>query len=231
VWASLIEVVLVLPYDPAEVALIEDKEKVEAFAPYAAQESLAYGIGLGSLKGSGQDFDTGPLSDPVKGMAELVVVVANQESWSLAKRSCLPQLLGDPGVVGTSGYAEMEQSPRLQFNDDKDKNGAEKQVIGLQEVNSPDVLGMVAKERGPRLLGRKGRAHLVDVSLNRALGHLDAQLEKFSSYAFRAPGAIIIGHGFDEGHDILGQRLSAFPPLTFGLASPEQAKEISMPAQ
>ena len=88
VWASFIEVVLVLPYDPAEVTLIEDEEEVQAFSPQAAQESLADGISLGSLKGSGQDFDIGSISDPVEGIAELVVVVANQEARALAERRC-----------------------------------------------------------------------------------------------------------------------------------------------
>ena len=52
-----------MPHDPAELALIEDEEKVEAFAPHAAQESLAYSIRLGSMIGCGQDFDIGPISD------------------------------------------------------------------------------------------------------------------------------------------------------------------------
>ena len=143
----MIEVGLVLLHGPAEMALIEDEEEVQAFAPHTAQESLANGIGLGRLIGCGQDLDIGPISDSVEGIAELVVVVANQEAWSLAKRGCFPQLLGHPGIAGTSGDAEMQQSTRTQFNDDKDKDGAEEEVIGLQEVNSPDVLGMVAKKR------------------------------------------------------------------------------------
>jgi hypothetical protein len=90
VWASLIEVALVLMEGPAEVTLIEDEEKVEAFASQAAQESLAYGISFRSLKGSSQDLDIGPIGDPVKSSAELVVVITNQESWSLAERRCFP---------------------------------------------------------------------------------------------------------------------------------------------
>ena len=152
----MIEVGLVLFHNPAEMAFIEDEEKVEAFASNTAQESLANGIGLGCLIGCGQDFDIGSLGDSVEDVAELVVVVTNQEAWPLAKRGCLAQLLGDPGVTGTSGDTKMEQATRTQFDDDKDKDGAEEQVIRLQEVNSPDVLGMVAKECGPRLPGRNG---------------------------------------------------------------------------
>jgi hypothetical protein len=74
----------------AEVTLIEDKEEVKAFAPQAAQESLADSICLGSLKGSRQNLDIGPISDPVEGSAELVVVITNQESWSLAEGCCFP---------------------------------------------------------------------------------------------------------------------------------------------
>ena len=128
----MVEVGLILLHDLAQMALIEDEEKVQAFAPQAAQKSLADGIGLRRLIGCGQNLNPAPIRHPVEGIAELVVVVANQESWSLAKRGCCPQLLSDPGIVGTSGDAEMQQSSRTEFNDDKDKDGAEEQVIGLQ---------------------------------------------------------------------------------------------------
>lgn len=71
----------------------------------------------------------------------------------------------------------------------------------------------------------------MDVPLNRALGHLDTQLEQFPSDAFGAPGAIILRHGLDEPHDILGQGLSAFLPLASGLVSPHTPREISVPTQ
>ena len=186
----MIEVGLVLPDDLAEMRLIEDEEEVQAYAPQTAQESLANGVGLGCLIGSGQDIDIGSLSESVEGIAKLVVVVADEKAWSLAKGSCLAQLLGDPGVVGTSGHAEMEQATRTQFDDNKDKDGAEEQVIGLEKVNSPDVLGMVAKKCGPRLLGRNGGAHLVDVPPNRTFGHSDTELEQFSPDACAPCGVV-----------------------------------------
>jgi len=58
----VIEVGLVLLHDLAEMAVVEDEEEVEAFAPHTAQESLAYGVGLGRLIGRGQDVDMGSLA-------------------------------------------------------------------------------------------------------------------------------------------------------------------------
>jgi len=47
----------------------------------------------------------------------------------------------------------MQQATRAQLDDDKDKDGTEEQVMGLEKVNGPDVIGVIAKECGPRLLG------------------------------------------------------------------------------
>jgi len=95
----------------------------------------------------------GPLGHSVECCTELVVVVSNQKPWPLAKGGCLPQLLGDPGIVRTSGHPKVHQPTRTQLDHYKDKNGAEEEVIRLQKVNGPDVFGMVAKKRAPCLTG------------------------------------------------------------------------------
>lgn len=50
---GVIEVSLILLHCLIEMALAQNKAKVEAFAPHTAQESLANGIGLGRLIGPG----------------------------------------------------------------------------------------------------------------------------------------------------------------------------------
>ena len=50
---GVIEVSLILLHCLVEMALVQDQEEVEAFAPYTTQESLANGVGLGSLIGRG----------------------------------------------------------------------------------------------------------------------------------------------------------------------------------
>ena len=70
---------------------------------------------------------------------------------------CFPELLSYPGIIGTSGHAKVYQATRFQLDDDKHEDGAEKQIMCLEEVNSPDLLGMIAQECGPCLFVREGR--------------------------------------------------------------------------
>ena len=49
----MIEVGLILLHCLVQMALVQDEEEIETFAPYTAQESLANGVGLGRLIGFG----------------------------------------------------------------------------------------------------------------------------------------------------------------------------------
>jgi len=177
VWPGMIEIGLILLHRPIEMSLTQDQEEIKAFPPRAAQESLANGIGLGRLIGRGQDLNPGPLRHAGEGSPELVVVVANEEARTLTKGRGLAQLLGYPGIVRTAGHPEMHQPTRFQLDYDEDEEGAEEEIIGLQEVNGPDVLGVVAQKRRPGLLVGQRTPHLVDVPLDGALGYLNAQLQ------------------------------------------------------
>ena len=104
--------------------------------------------------GRGENLNPAPIRYPVEGIPILVVVVANEEARPLAERGCLPQLLGHPVITWTSCHPEMHQATRLQLHDNEDKDSAEEEVIGLQEIAGPDILGMVAHKGRPGLLGR-----------------------------------------------------------------------------
>jgi hypothetical protein len=51
VWPGVIEVGLILLHYPAEMALAQNEEEVQAFAPYTTQESLTNGVYFGRLIG------------------------------------------------------------------------------------------------------------------------------------------------------------------------------------
>jgi hypothetical protein len=53
VWSSVVEVGLVLPGCPIEMALVENEEKVQALSPYTTQEPFADREGFGRLIGCG----------------------------------------------------------------------------------------------------------------------------------------------------------------------------------
>ena len=85
-----------------------------------------------------------PLSDPVEGCSVLSVIVAAEEPWTFSERSGVAQLLSDPGIGGIAGDGEVDDAAGLEFDDDKDEHGAEEGIVGLEEVASPDLMGVVS---------------------------------------------------------------------------------------
>jgi hypothetical protein len=68
-----------------------------------------------------------------------------------------------------------------QFDEHEREDGAEEQVVGLQEIASPDVAGMVSQKRGPALPSGRLRSRRAHVLLHRALAGFDSELEQFSA--------------------------------------------------
>jgi len=75
------------------VSLSQDDHVIEAFAPDAAQKSLAHRIHQGSLNRFAQNANPGPFGDTVEDRAELVVTIANDELRALPERRHIAELL------------------------------------------------------------------------------------------------------------------------------------------
>jgi hypothetical protein len=118
-------------------------------------------------------------------------------------RGGLSQLLGHPGITRASGHPEMHQPTRIQLGYNQNKDGAEEEVIGLQEVAGPYVLGMVAQKRRPGLLGRQRSMYLVMYFWMVRLTTLMSSLS--SSPRIRVRRAAILRHVLDQCHVALSQ--------------------------
>jgi hypothetical protein len=131
---GMVEIGLILLHGSIEMSLTQDQEEIEALPPHAAQKTLTDGIGLRWLIEYSQNLNPTSIRHSVEGISELVVVVTNQELRSLTERCGLPQLLGHPAIIRTSGHREMHQSARIQLDHNKDKDSPEEEVTGLQKV-------------------------------------------------------------------------------------------------
>ncbi len=60
-------------------------------------------------------------------------------------------------------HSEVHDAALSQFNDDENEDGAEEQIVGLQDIASPDLIGVVVDEGSPTLLGRAGVADVFNV--------------------------------------------------------------------
>ncbi len=132
------------------MALIQDQDVIQALSTQAAQEAFADRVRPGCSIGCAQYLDA--CGDPCEGRAVLGVVVTDEVSRSFAEGSCVVELLGDSGIGGAPGHGKVDHAARSELDDDKDEHGAEEEIVGLHEIASPDLAGMVAQKGGPGVL-------------------------------------------------------------------------------
>ncbi len=110
-----IEVVHLLSKNAPQVPLPEQQNVVKAFAPEAAEESLADRVHIGVE--TADDLDVGAAGDVVEPCAEFVVAVANQESRCCVEGG-VAQLLSSPLLRGVVGYGLVDDLSRVVLDDD-----------------------------------------------------------------------------------------------------------------
>lgn len=74
-----VEIANILADDALQVSLTKDQHMVQAFAPLAAQESIAYRICAWGAIRSIQYLKTAARRHPIKGASEFAVVIAHDE--------------------------------------------------------------------------------------------------------------------------------------------------------
>jgi len=70
----------------------------------------------------------------------------------------------------------MHHSPRPQFANHEHKYGAEEDIVGLKEIASPNLAGVITQERGPGLLRGPMLPHACQLFLGRALADINTNL-------------------------------------------------------
>ena len=147
--SSLIEIQDIGPEEAGESLLMEDQEVIQAFSPHASQKALTDGIGLWRTIRRSKHLDAARCCYARKIRAEFAIIIPNQVSRSFSKRSCLPQLLRDPGIRGGSCHIDVDDLARFQFDDEEGKERTKEEIGNLQESAGPHVFCMVAQESFP----------------------------------------------------------------------------------
>src|SRR5436190_15915287 len=93
----------------------------------------------------------------------------------------------------------MQHSSALVVQDDKHIQNAERDGRDGGEIDRDDRLHVIAQKGHPALA--PGRCLPWLVLLNRRLGNLHSQLEKFAPNSWRTPGWILIPHAPDQLRD------------------------------
>jgi hypothetical protein len=83
----------------------------------------------------------------------------------------------------------MDDAAGTQVDDEEEEDRAEKEVVALDEIAGPDVLGVILDEGGPGLAARLASAG-PHVLLDRSPAHADANLEQLATDALGSPEMI-----------------------------------------
>jgi hypothetical protein len=76
---------------------------------------------------------------------ELVVSVAHEESRGVAVHGSVSQLLSRPFLRGIPGRGDVAYPSRFNVDDEERVDLAEEDVVGLDKVARPNVLGLVER--------------------------------------------------------------------------------------
>jgi hypothetical protein len=129
--------------DAVEVSAVEDENMVEAVATQGAQKALADGVHVGRAHGRADYPDPGGSRERVEGGPELVVAVANQESWRCTGGRRVTKLLRRPGLRWEPRRRREHNLAGRELDEHEREDRAEERVIGLQKVAGLDLLGVV----------------------------------------------------------------------------------------
>jgi len=77
--------------------------------PHTAHETPANCVRLGRIGWRVEERDPDSLYCMVEQRTVLAVIIADQKPWTVAKRDCLSNLLGHPGIAGGTSPIDMHQ--------------------------------------------------------------------------------------------------------------------------
>ena len=137
--------------DTVQLLLLQDEQVIETLSSYTSQKAFTDRIGPWCVIRRDEHLDAARVCDSSETGSKLAVMITDEILWRLPIGSCLPQVLGSPGVGRRSRHPDVDNLPRFQFNNEKRKERTEAQVGDMQEIAGPDLPGMIAQEGRPAL--------------------------------------------------------------------------------
>jgi hypothetical protein len=112
---GIVEELNIVTHDTSQVRLVDDQQLVQALFSHRTNPPLSMRIGIRRTIRRGDHVNAFRTKNSIKGLAELLVVVADQKSdvgvAGLQRPQHLPGLLGAPGIVRMGGAACEMHAP------------------------------------------------------------------------------------------------------------------------
>jgi hypothetical protein len=184
---------------------------------------------LPRTSGSREHFlDLHTLYTLVEGVPVDRIAIAQEIGGCGVVREGVHDLLGCPSCRGMLGDVEVEDPTPMVGEDDEDEEHTQASNGNGEEVDRNQVLDVVSEERSPGL--RRRCAPFADQPRDRALGHVNPELDELPMDSGRAPQRIGGGHLSDEGDELGVDRRAAHGGLA-GELGPVLAKTAALPTQ
>src|SRR5665213_692382 len=149
---GLIEIANVLGEHCEQMALAQDDDVIETLTTHATEEALTGGIHIWRAHAGLDDPRPEGLGRAVEVGTELAAPVADDELGPDAERRSIAELLRRPLLGGSPRRRDVHDFARPDIDDEKGEDGPKPDVVGLDEVARPDVLGVVFEEGRPALV-------------------------------------------------------------------------------
>ncbi len=169
-----VEVVYIGSQYPLELLLMQDEQVIETLATHTQEKAFTDRIGPWCVVGRFQYLDAAGCGHARKTGSKLIITIANEIFRRLSKGSRFPQLLRSPGIGRRASDPHMDDSARVQIDEEEGKQGAKEEVGDLQEITGPYILRVVVQESGPVLSSLSWGASMPHVLLNGAFADADA---------------------------------------------------------
>ena len=153
----------------------KDKNMIQALASDRADEALREGV-LPGASGRRQDFiDPYALHALPEHVTVDRVAIAEEIGGRGVLREGVHDLLGGPVGGGVLGHVEVEDTPAMVSEHNKDEEDAEPSGGHGKEIKGDQISDMIGEERSPRLGGRG--APLREQPGDGTFCHIDAELK------------------------------------------------------
>ena len=150
-WPGSIEILDISVKDTVQLLFLQDEQVIETLSSDTSQKAFTDRIGTWCVIRRDEHLDAARVCNSSETGSKLAVMITNEILRRLPIGSCLPQLLGGPGVGRTSRHPGMDDLSRFQFDDEKREKRTEAQVGDVQEIAGPDLPSMIAEKGRPTL--------------------------------------------------------------------------------
>ncbi len=124
-----------------------------------------------------ENLDAACCCDTSETGSKLAIIITNEIRGSLSIWSRLSQLLCRPRVGRRPRHADMDDLPRIQFNDEEGKERTEQEISDVQEIAGPDLSPMIVQKRPPALPHWARRTPTPRVLLDRSFTDTDIEFQ------------------------------------------------------